>query len=274
MDSADDGLIRATGTVPVVILCGGRGTRIGEAARLIPKPMLEIGGRPILWHVMKLYDSYGFNEFVLALGYLGEVIRTFFLHYEALTRDFTIDIGNPGGIRYLQDQSELGWRVTCVDTGIDTLTATRVRQAVDHLPDGPIMVTYGDGVGDVNLSALLDFHYSHGGLATITAVHPPGRFGELVIADDHRVEVFDEKPQTSSGEINGGFMVFEREAINRFILPDRNLMLEREPLMALAREGQLFAFKHEGFWQPMDTVRERDLLQDLWDSGKAPWKLW
>lgn len=274
MGPAEEAPVRAAEGVPVVILCGGRGTRIGEASRLIPKPMLEIGGRPILWHVMKLYDTFGFTQFVLALGYLGDVIRRFFLHYEALTRDFTIDIGNPGEITYLQEQSELGWQVTCVDTGLDTLTGTRVRQAVSHLPDGPIMVTYGDGVGDIDLGALLAFHRSHGGLATITAVHPPGRFGELVISDDYRVDVFDEKPQTSSGEINGGFMVLEREAINRYVPAGENLMLEREPLNALARDGQLFAYKHDGFWQPMDTVRERDLLEGLWASGKAPWKLW
>lgn len=267
-------LVRGNESVPVVILCGGRGTRIGEAARLVPKPMLEIGGRPILWHIMKSYEAHGFQEFVLALGYLGDVIRTFFLHYEALTRDFTVNVGRPNEIEYLQDQSELGWRVTCVETGAETLTGSRVRQAAAHLPEGPIMVTYGDGVGDINLAALLDFHRAHGGLATITAVHPPGRFGELVITDDCRVEIFDEKPQTSSGAINGGFMVLEREAIHRYVPAGQNLMLEREPLNALARDGQLFAYKHDGFWQPMDTVRERDLLEGLWDSGKAPWKSW
>ncbi len=261
-------------SVPVVILCGGKGSRIREASPLVPKPMLTIGDRPMLWHIMKLYGGHGFTEFVLALGYLGDVIRTFILHYEALTRDFTVDFGSPDGVRYLQDQSELGWRVSCVETGADALTGTRVRRATSHLTADTIMVTYGDGVGDVDLTALLAFHRSHPGLATITTVRPPGRFGELHIDDDDRIVSFEEKPQTSTGTINGGFMVFDRGVIDRYIPEDADVMLERDPLNQLAKDGELYAFRHDGFWQPMDTPRERELLQELWDAGNAPWKIW
>ena len=236
--------------------------------------MLPIGGRPILWHIMKLYATHGHCDFVLALGYLADVVKEFFLHYEALTRDFTIELGKPGSISYLHDHPETGWRVTCVDTGLDSLTGTRVRRAAAHLGDGPVMVTYGDGVGDIDVNALLDFHRRSGRLATITAVRPPGRFGELAIAPTGLVGSFDEKPQTSTGAINGGFMVFEREAIDRYVPADADVMLEREPLAKLAADGQLAAYLHEGFWQPMDTPRERTLLEDLWASGAAPWRVW
>ena len=265
---------RTASSVPVVILCGGKGSRIREAGPLVPKPMLTIGDRPILWHIMKLYGAHGFTEFVLALGYLGDVIRTFVLHYEALTRDFTLEFGKPDGIQYLQDQSELGWRVSCVETGAETLTGTRVRRAIAHLSSDTIMVTYGDGVGDIDLTALLAFHRSHPGLATMTTVRPPGRFGELLVDGDDRIVSFEEKPQTSTGTINGGFMVFDREAIERYIPEDVDVMLERDPLNQLARDGELYAFRHDGFWQPMDTPRERELLQGLWDAGKAPWRTW
>lgn len=260
--------------VPTIILCGGRGTRIREADVTLPKPMLPIGERPILWHIMKIYAAFGHSHFVLALGWLGREIREFFLHYEALTSDFSITLDRYGKITYLGDPIESPWQVTCVDTGLDSLTGTRVRLAARALGRGPVMVTYGDGVGDVDVSHLLDFHRSHGRLATVTAVHPPGRFGELNLRGDGTVESFDEKPQASEGAINGGFMVFEREAIDRYIPADRNVHLEREPLDALARDGQLMAYEHRGFWQPMDTPRERDLLNRLWESGSAPWKVW
>ena len=260
--------------VTTIILCGGRGTRIREVSTLVPKPLLPIGDRPILWHIMKMYASYGFKDFVLALGWLGDEIRKFFLHYEALTRDFTIDLGHPGGIEYLGGNGEDDWRVTCIDTGLDALTGSRVLRATRDLPAGPVMVTYGDGVGDIDIGALLQFHRSHGRLATLTAVRPPGRFGELRIEPGGLVTEFAEKPQTSTGAISGGFMVFEREAIDRYIPSDADVMLEREPLSALAADGQLAAFEHAGFWQPMDTPREQALLQELWASGQAPWKTW
>jgi glucose-1-phosphate cytidylyltransferase len=259
--------------VPTVILCGGRGTRISEVNSLVPKPMLPIGSRPILWHIMKIYAAHGYSDFVLALGWLGDEIRRFFLQYQALTCDFTIDLGRPDQIQFLNGHPEATWRVTCMDTGIDALTGTRVRRATRHLDDGPIMVTYGDCVGTVDLRALLEFHRDHGKLATVTAVRPPGRFGELVMDDDTVVE-FAEKPQTSSGSINGGFMVFEKEAIDHYVPPDGDVMLEREPMASLAKDGELVAFRHDGFWQPMDTPRERQLLEELWQTGAAPWQRW
>lgn len=257
--------------VPAIILCGGRGTRISEVNPLLPKPMLPIGERPMLWHIMKTYAAHGHADFVLALGWLGAEIRRYFLHFHALTSDFTIELGKPDQIQYLRSTDEASWRVTCLDTGLDALTGTRVRRASRHLGDGPIMVTYGDSIGDVDVSTLLAFHRAHGKLATVTSVRPPGRFGELVLSPDGRVQRFEEKPQTSAGSINGGFMVFEKEAIDRFIPDDDDVMLEREPMAGLAAAGQLVAFQHDGFWQPMDTPRERDLLDVLWASGEAPW---
>jgi glucose-1-phosphate cytidylyltransferase len=240
-----------------IILCGGRGTRISEVNPLLPKPLLPVGDRPVLWHIMKLYASQGFADFVLALGSQGDEIKAFFLHYEAMTRDFAITLGKGDGIEYLTDHGEEGWRVACVDTGRDALTGTRVRRAAAHAADGPVMVTYGDSVGDVDIPALMAHHRRSGRLATVTAVRPPGRFGELIVDQADRVSEFSEKPQTSAGFINGGFMVFEREAIERYIPAEGDVMLEREPLAGLARDGQLNAFVHEGFWQPMDTPRER-----------------
>ncbi len=260
--------------IPTVILCGGRGTRISELNLSVPKPLVPIGPRPILWHVMKIYASQGYTDFVLALGWLGEEIRRFFLQYDALTADFTIELGKPDGVDYLASHGEENWRVTCIDTGVDALTGTRVRQATRHLEDGPIMVTYSDGVGTVDLDALLAFHRQHGRLATVTAVHPQSRFGELVIGADGTVAAFAEKPAATALPINGGFMVFEREAIDRYIPDDADVMLERGPMEALARDGQLMAYEHRGFWQNMDTPRERQLLDGLWESGDAPWKAW
>ncbi|HEX3794030.1 MAG TPA: glucose-1-phosphate cytidylyltransferase [Acidimicrobiales bacterium] len=261
-------------SIPTVILCGGRGTRISEYNPTIPKPLVPIGNRPILWHIMKTYAHFGHNDFVLALGWLGEEIRRFFLQYEALTRDFTIEFGKHSGIEFLHSQPDDGWRVTCVDTGIESLTGTRVRRAAEHLKSGPIMVTYGDGVGPIDIDALLAYHRAKGKLATVTAVQPPSRFGELIVDSDGLCREFTEKPQTSTGAINGGFMVFEREALDRYFPADGDYMLEREPLNGLASDGQLAAFEHHGFWQCVDTPRERTLLDDLWESGQAPWQVW
>lgn len=258
--------------VPVIILCGGKGTRISEVNPLVPKPMLPIGGRPVLWHIMKIFAAHGHVDFSLALGWLGDQIRRFFLDYEALTCDFTVELGDRNKITFFNRHPEVSWRVSCIETGVDALTGTRVRRVAQRLPPGPILVTYGDSVGDVDVTALLAHHRAEQRLATVTAVHPPGRFGELVI-DGSSVRAFDEKPQTSVGAINGGFMVIEREAIDRYF-PDYDVMLEREPLSSLAADGQLTAFEHEGFWQPMDTPRELQLLNELWDTNKAPWRTW
>lgn len=257
--------------VPTIILCGGRGTRISEVNPVLPKPLLPVGERPMLWHIMKTYAAYGHQDFVLALGWLGDEIRRYFLHFHALTSDFRIELGKPDQIEYLRANDEGAWSVTCVDTGLDSLTGTRVRRASRHLEDGPVMVTYGDSIGAVDIARLLAFHRAHGKLATVTSVRPPGRFGELVLDPTGRVVRFEEKPQTSAGSINGGFMVFEKEALDAFIPADEDVMLEREPMAGLAAAGQLVAFEHDGFWQPMDTPRERELLESLWASGAAPW---
>lgn len=264
----------AAAEVPTIILCGGKGTRISEVNPLLPKPLLPIGERPVLWHIMNVYAHHDVSHFVLALGHLGDEIRRFVLQFHAMMCDFTVELGRPDSLRYLTEHAEAHWRVSCIDTGPESLTATRVRRAAAAIPgDGPVMVTYGDSVGDVDITGLLEFHEKHGKLATVTAVRPPGRFGELVL-DGEVVRSFDEKPQTSAGAINGGFMVFEREAIERFIPADEDVMLEREPMSALAAAGELAAFPHDGFWQPMDTPRERDLLERLWEAGDAPWKVW
>jgi glucose-1-phosphate cytidylyltransferase len=260
-------------TVPTIILCGGRGTRISEYNSTIPKPLVPIGNRPILWHIMKIYAAHGFKDFVLALGWLGEEIRRFVLQYEALTRDFTIEFGARGAIEYLDGQLADDWRVTCVDTGKDAFTGTRVRLAARHLGAGTLMVTYGDGVASLDLGQLLEFHRRKGKLATVTVVQPPSRFGELVV-DNGLAREFIEKPQIGSGAINGGFMVFEREALDRYFPADGDYMLEDEPLHGLASDGELAAFEHPGFWQCVDTPRERLLLEDLWNSGNAPWQSW
>ena len=264
----------ADSRLPTIILCGGRGTRMAEVSVTVPKPLLPVGDRPVLWHIMKLYAAYGHTDFVLALGWLGEVIKEFVLHYEAMTRDFSVVLGGVQGPDYLDAHPEHGWRITCLDTGLETLTGTRVRRSAARIESDRVMVTYGDSIGDIDIAELLAFHESHGRLATITAVHPPGRFGELHVGDEQRVLEFEEKPQTSGGAINGGYMIFERDAIERYIPADKDVMLEREPLVAMVNDNQLMAYRHDGFWQPMDTPREQALLTELWLSGKAPWKVW
>lgn len=259
----------------VAILCGGRGTRLREVSETIPKPMAPVGEHPILWHVMKLYAAHGLTEFVLLLGYKGAVIREYFLNFAAYETDVTVNLAATDERRLtFHGRPTEPWRVTLVNTGEDTLTGGRVRRARRYLEtDELFCLTYGDGVGDIDITALLAFHRRHGRLATVTAVRPPGRFGELALDGGH-VRVFNEKPQVSGGYINGGFFVFHRDVIERYF-PDRDdLMLEKEPLEALARDGELMAFQHEGFWQPMDTPREFQLLNELWRSGRAPWKIW
>jgi glucose-1-phosphate cytidylyltransferase len=255
-----------------VILCGGKGTRIRDVTNEVPKPMLPIGGRPILWHIMKIYAHHGFSDFVLCLGYQGWKIKEFFLHYEAMTADLTVRLGRPSSVDYLDGHPEQGWQVTLAETGLDSQTGYRVLQARKYLGDGPFMFTYGDGVADVDIQALLRFPRSHGRIGTMTGVRPPGRFGEIQ-ADGDRVRSFAEKPQAAGGLINGGFCVFEQGLFD--YLPDSpGVALELEPLRRLAADGQLMVYRHEGFWQPMDTLREYDLLNNLWNEGTAPWKVW
>ncbi|MEO8797032.1 MAG: glucose-1-phosphate cytidylyltransferase [Polyangiaceae bacterium] len=257
-----------------VILCGGQGTRIRDASDLLPKPMLPIGGRPIVWHIMKGFASHGVTDFVLCLGYKGWLIKEFFLHYRAMTTDFTIQLDRHDKVEFHDSHAEESWRVTLAETGEDTMTGGRVSAIKRYVEDDDtFLLTYGDGVSDVDIGKLVAFHKSHGKVATITAVRPPGRFGEMVI-DGGRVREFNEKPQTSGGFINGGFLVLDAKRVWEFLGTDPGAVLEREPLQSLARAGELEAFEHPGFWQPMDTLREYHMLNDLWASKRAPWKTW
>lgn len=257
------------------ILCGGRGTRLREISELMPKPMVQIGDRPILWHVMKCYSRFGFNEFVLLLGYKGEMIRDFFLNFAAHTTDVTIDLSrtDAGRLSFYGTPSE-PWKVTLVDTGNNAMTGARIRRARHFLDnDDCFFATYGDGVGDIDLAALLAFHRAHGKLATVTGVLSPGRFGELSVQDG-QVHKFSEKPQLSGGRINGGFFVFQREVLGCYLDDREDLILEREPMERLAAAGELMMYRHDGFWQPMDTPREYQMLNEIWAGGNAPWKTW
>ncbi len=251
-----------------VILCGGLGTRLSEETQVKPKPMVEIGGRPILWHIMKIYERHGFNDFTLALGYKGEVIKDYFLNYHARQSDLTVHLQG-GQVDYSNPTAE-DWRVSMIDTGANSMTGGRLLRLKPHLESGgTFMLTYGDGVSDVNLTALLAFHRSHGRLATVTAVRPPVRFGELSI-EKNRVTKFQEKPQAGEGWINGGFFVFEPDVFD--FISDDSILLEREPLEQITEKGELMVYQHPGYWQCMDTVRDKATLEDLWVNDKAPWR--
>jgi glucose-1-phosphate cytidylyltransferase len=256
--------------VKVVVLCGGQGTRLREETEYRPKPLVEIGGRPILWHIMKIFGCYGLNEFVLSLGYRGNMIKEYFLNYEAMNNDFTISLGTRGDIAYHGAHHEGQFVVTCVDTGLETLTAGRVAGVASHLGDR-FVVTYGDGVANIDIAALLDFHTSHGRLATVTTVRPTSRFGVLDIADDGAVRRFVEKPKLD-GWASAGFFVFERSALD-YLQSDAG-MLEDGPLARLAADDQLMAYRHPGSFFAMDTYREYQMLNEMWASGTAPWKVW
>ncbi|NNF65575.1 MAG: glucose-1-phosphate cytidylyltransferase [Acidimicrobiia bacterium] len=252
-----------------IILAGGRGTRLAEETEIRPKPMVEIGGLPILWHIMKIYAQYGHKDFVVALGYKGEIIKEYFAQYHRLSRDMTIDLG--AGTVDVEDSSKEDWRIELIDTGKWTQTGGRVLRLRDRIGDERFMFTWGDGVSDVDISALLEFHESHGKIATVTAVRPPARFGRLDIVDSQIVE-YSEKPQIDQGWINGGFFVLEPEVFDYIDGDDQQF--ERTPLERLAKDGEFMAFQHEGFWQCMDTLREKMLLQRLWESDSPPWKTW
>jgi len=253
-----------------VILAGGLGSRLSEETVARPKPMVEIGGKPMLWHILNIYAAGGIQEFIIALGYRAEVVKEYFLNYYALNNNIFVDLGSGGSI--VQRGNAPAWKLHLVDTGLMTQTGGRIKRIGEWLgSDQTFMATYGDGVADVDVAQLLKFHQSHGKLATVTTVRPPARFGQIHL-DGDRVDRFSEKPQTGEGWINGGFFVLDRKALD-YIDGDETLW-EREPMERLARDGQLMAFQHEGFWQPMDTLREKRLLEDLWTSGKAPWKIW
>jgi len=253
-----------------VILAGGFGTRLSEYTDLVPKPMVEIGGQPILWHIMNIYAHYGYNDFVVALGYKGEVIKDYFLNYYSLKSDFTIDLSN-GNADYHRKKT-VDWKVTLVDTGSNSKTGGRVKRLQEFIGDETFMLTYGDGVANIDIAKLVEFHRSHGKMATITAVHPAARFGELVISREKNVMSFKEKPQTAQGWINGGFFVMEPEFLD--LIEGDGTVLEEEPLEHAARAGELKAYLHDEFWQCMDTIRDKNVLEELWQTGKARWKVW
>lgn len=254
-----------------IILCGGEGTRLKEETEYKPKPMVEIGGKPILWHIMKMYAHFEFKEFVLALGYKGNVIRDFFLNYEFYNNDFTITLGNHKDIAVYGNSDETGWKVTLVETGAKAMTGSRIKQCERYIGEDNFMVTYGDGLADININKLVKFHLDNGKTGTLTGVNPPSRFGELVIKNNHVAE-FDEKPkfEGTKGEINGGFMIFKKEFFD-YLPKDSTCILEREPLQELAKDRELMVYHHDGFWQCMDTYRDYLLLQETWNSGDAPW---
>ena len=252
----------------VVILAGGFGTRLAEYTSLIPKPMVPIGNKPMLVHIMEIYASYGFNEFVIALGYKSEIIKEYFLNYYALNSDFEVDLKN-GSIKYI-NEIDKDWKVQLINTGLNSMTGGRIKRLSSIIGDNTFMLTYGDAVSSVNIKELVNFHKKSGKLATVTAVHPIARFGELAMDEGNNVKSFSEKTQINSGWINGGFFVFEPKVFD--LIENDSTVLEKKPLEWLANNSQLNAYKHDGFWQCMDTVRERDNLEEIWKSGNAPWK--
>jgi glucose-1-phosphate cytidylyltransferase len=253
----------------VVILAGGKGTRLSEETEVKPKPMVEIGGLPILWHIMKIYGQAGIDEFVVALGYRSDVIKRYFLDYPYLNASLTVGLKN--GEVTVHHRPREAWTVHLVDTGLETMTGGRVKRLAEWIGDQTFMLTYGDGVADVDVAELLRFHRSHGKLATLTAVRPPARYGVLGLREE-RVAIFTEKPQAGEGWVNGGFFVLEPKVLD-YIAGD-DTYFEREPMERLAAEGQLRAYRHAGFWQSMDTLRDARVLNDLWASDRAPWKIW
>jgi len=259
------------GAMKVVILCGGQGTRLREETEFRPKPMVEIGQRPILWHIMKMYSHHGFREFVLCLGYRGNFIKEYFLKYEAMNNDFTIGLGSRQRITFHEAHGEQDYQVTLADTGLGTMTGGRVLRVHPYVNGDTFLVTYGDGVADIDIRALVDFHHQHGRLATVSAVRPASRFGVLDVDDEDRVIQFAEKPLLE-GWSSAGFFVFDKKVFS--YLGGDDCILEREPLERLAAEGELMVYRHEGFFFAMDTYREYKLLNELWDRGEAPWKVW
>jgi len=257
----------------VVILCGGMGTRLREETEFRPKPMVEVGGRPILLHIMRHYAHYGFQDFVLCLGYKGDYIKNYFLNHKYFSTDLTVTLGRESTVEFHGAPEEEGWRVTMVDTGLESQTGARLKKVERHLGGEAFMLTYGDGISTVPVNRLLDFHRAHGLLATVTGVRPPARWGELVVSGkDQKVVRFSEKPSVQDGYINGGFFVLEAGVLD-YLTPDASCSFEHGPLDGLAQDGQLAMFAHDGFWQAMDTYRDYRLLNDLWSSGQAEWRL-
>lgn len=253
----------------VVILAGGYGTRISEETHLKPKPMIEIGDKPMLWHIMNRYSNYDFREFIICLGYKGNVIKEYFAHYYLYGSDVTFDFGSESNKVTVHNRYLDPWKVTLVDTGQETMTGGRLKRIRKYVENEPFMLTYGDGLSDLDIGKLVDFHHSHGKIATLTATQPIGRFGALSISGESRVLGFEEKPQGDGGWVNGGFFVLQPDVFD--FIEDDTTVWEREPLESLARSGELMAFHHKGFWHPMDTLRDKNYLEDLWKTGKATW---
>jgi glucose-1-phosphate cytidylyltransferase len=256
----------------VIILCGGRGTRLKEETEFRPKPMVQIGNKPILWHIMKIYAHYGFKDFVICLGYKGDMIKEYFLNYEMMNNDFTIQLGNHNNVQVHSDHTESDWNVTLAYTGEESQTGTRVKKIEKYIDDDTFMMTYGDGVADINIEKLVEFHKSHGRIGTMTGVHPSSRFGEFTM-DGSQVLDYNEKPQTKEGLINGGFFVFNKKFFD-YLSYDDDCILERKPLEQLAADGELMLYSNEKFWQCVDTYRELEVMNSLWKNGNAPWKVW
>lgn len=254
----------------VVILAGGKGTRISEESHLRPKPMIEIGGKPVLWHIMKLYSYYGFHEFIVCCGYKGQMIKEYFLNYYIYESDSTFRLGN--GEIITHGRMTEPWKVTLANTGLDTLTAGRLLKVKEYIEEDEFLLTYGDGVSDVDIGGTIDFHHKHGKIATITTTQPSGRFGALKIDKSDLVLGFKEKARADQAWVNAGFMVFNRKVFD--YLGDGSEMLEQTPFENLAQDGEMIAYKHDGFWSPMDTMRDKAYLEELWNSGNAPWKVW
>jgi glucose-1-phosphate cytidylyltransferase len=254
----------------VLILAGGIGSRLAEETTLRPKPMVEIGGKPILWHIMKIYSHYGFNDFVILCGYKGYMIKEYFANYYRHLADMTVDMAT-NTIEYHRNTAE-PWRVTLMDTGLETMTGGRIKRASEYINNEPFMLTYGDGVADINLHDLLKFHNGHGRAITMTSVQPAGRFGALVINNEYKVTDFKEKPKGDGAWINAGFFACNPAVLN--YLGDDQSVFERQPLENLAKEGELFTFKHTGFWKPMDMMRDKNELEEMWKNNSAPWKVW
>jgi glucose-1-phosphate cytidylyltransferase len=261
--------------IPVVVLCGGMGTRLREASEKLPKPLVDIGGRPVLWHIMKHYRAHGFRRFVLCLGYKGDLIKRWFLDYRAVTSDFTLDMGNGHVPHYHSSRGTEDWQVTFAETGLLTGTAARMHRAARYLEGERFLLTYGDGVGDVDLDRLLETHVSSGRLGTVTGVRPTGRYGEMHVDEELAcVQEFNEKPTRADGWVSGGFFAFERAFLDRYVSDDPDEMLEHRPLRQLAADGQLGVHRHEGYWMGMDTYRDWMELNARWDRGDAPWRTW
>lgn len=258
--------------IPVVILCGGKGSRLSEETTSRPKPMVEIGGMPILWHIMKIYSTYGYKKFILALGYKADYIKSYFYNYRISSYDFTLNMDPKSEIQFHNACDENDWEITFVDTGENTLKGGRIKRLEEYLDCDRFFLTYGDGVADININELLDFHIKHGKIGTLSAVRPPSRFGMIDIVGD-TVEAFEEKPQLKEGYINGGFFVFEKELL-KYLSTDEGCDFEFGPLQQVALDGELRALRHDKFWQCMDTARERDYLDSLWYGNKADWKVW